>query len=72
MVDTLRSLGQPIVLMALTGRAAKVFAAVNSHLPAATIHRTIYRERSVAPDSQFNLNFNRSRRTLFVVDEALI
>ncbi|MDY6240640.1 MAG: AAA family ATPase [Prevotella sp.] len=69
MVDTLHSLGQPIVLMAPTGRAAKVFA-VNSHLPAATIHRTIYRERSVAPDSQFNLNFNRSRRTLFVVDEA--
>ena len=69
MVGTLHSLGQPIVLMAPTGRAAKVFA-VNSHLPAATIHRTIYRERSVAPDSQFNLNFNRSRRTLFVVDEA--
>ena len=69
MVDTLHSLGQSIVLMAPTGRAAKVFA-VNSHLPAATIHRTIYRERSVAPDSRFNLNFNRSRRTLFVVDEA--
>lgn len=69
MVDTLHSLGQSIVLMAPTGRAAKVFA-VNSHLPAATIHRIIYRERSVAPDSRFNLNFNRSRRTLFVVDEA--
>lgn len=69
MVDTLHSLGQPIVLMAPTGRAAKVFA-VNSSLPAATIHRTIYRERSVAPDSRFNLNFNRSHHTLFVVDEA--
>ena len=69
MVDTMHRLGQHLVLMAPTGRAAKVLA-VNSHLPAATIHRTIYRERSAGVDSRFNLNFNRYKNTLFVVDEA--
>lgn len=70
MVNTLHSLGQKLVLMAPTGRAAKVFAQ-NSGLPAFTIHRTIYREKTAAAmDGQFNLNFNRYRNALFVVDEA--
>lgn len=70
MVRTLHSLGQRLVLMAPTGRAAKVFAQ-SSGLPAHTIHRTIYRERTAAtPYGKFNLNFNRHQNTLFVVDEA--
>lgn len=70
MVGTLHSLGQKLVLMAPTGRAAKVFS-LNSGLPAYTIHRTIYRERTAAiVDGKFNINFNRHHNTLFVVDEA--
>lgn len=70
MVNTLHSLGQHLVLMAPTGRAAKVFSQ-SSGLPAYTIHRTIYREKSFTGlDGNFNINFNKNRNTLFVVDEA--
>lgn len=70
MVRTLHSFGQKLVLMAPTGRAAKVFSQ-GSGMPAYTIHRTIYRERTAAAfDGKFNINFNRHHNTLFVVDEA--
>lgn len=70
MVDTLHALGQKLVLMAPTGRAAKVFS-MNSRLPAYTIHRTIYREQTAAAaDGKFSINFNRYHNALFVVDEA--
>lgn len=70
MVRTLFSLGQKLVLMAPTGRAAKVFSQ-SSGMPAFTIHRTIYREKSFAGvDNSFNINFNRYHNALFVVDEA--
>jgi ATP-dependent exoDNAse (exonuclease V) alpha subunit len=70
MVRTLVRLGQKLTLMAPTGRAAKVFA-LSSGLSAQTIHRRIYRERAYQGlDGQFNLNDNRYRDMLFVVDEA--
>lgn len=70
MVQTLYSLGQKLVLMAPTGRAAKVFS-TNSALPAYTIHRTIYREKSYTGlGGSFNINFNKYHNALFVVDEA--
>ncbi len=70
MVRTLHRLGQKIVLLAPTGRAAKVFS-LNSSLPAHTIHRKIYRQRSFSGmDTAFNLNDNLHKNTLFVVDEA--
>lgn len=70
MVRTLQRLGQKLTLMAPTGRAAKVFA-LNSGMPAYTIHRRIYREKAYQGlDGQFNLNDNRYRNMLFVVDEA--
>lgn len=70
MVRTLHSLGQKLVLMAPTGRAAKVFS-TNSGLPAYTIHRTIYREKSYTGlGGSFNINFNKYHNALFVVDEA--
>ena len=65
MVRTLRQLKQKVVLMAPTGRAAKVFAQ-NSGLAAFTIHRRIYRQRTAGD----NLNFNTATDTLFLVDEA--
>lgn len=70
MVRTLHRLGQKLTLMAPTGRAAKVFS-LTSGLPAHTIHRRIYREKSYQGlDGQFNLNNNLYRNMLFVVDEA--
>ena len=70
MVRTLHRLGQKLTLMAPTGRAAKVFS-LNSGMPAYTIHRRIYREKAYQGlDGQFNLNNNRYRNMLFVVDEA--
>lgn len=69
-VYTLRSLGQHLVLMAPTGRAAKVFS-LSSGTPASTIHRAIYREKSFTGlGGSFDLNFNVHKNTLFVVDEA--
>ena len=67
MVRTLHRLGQKTVLLAPTGRAAKVFA-LNSGRPASTIHRRIYRQKSL--DGAFGMGFNSSRDTLFMVDEA--
>ena len=70
MVRTFTRLGQKLLLMAPTGRAAKVFA-VNSGHTAFTIHRKIYREKSYSGiGGQFNLNDNMHKNTLFMIDEA--
>lgn len=69
-VRTLLDLQYKISLLAPTGRAAKVFS-LNSGQPAATIHRSIYRERTFAGlDGKFNLNTNLYRNRLFLIDEA--
>ena len=44
-VRTLKEIRQKVMLLAPTGRAAKVFS-LNSGSPAYTIHRRIYREKS--------------------------
>ena len=69
-VRTLQSIRQKVMLLAPTGRAAKVFS-LNSGSPAYTIHRRIYREKSFSGvDGQFYLNDNLFTDTLFMVDEA--
>lgn len=69
-VRTLLNLQYKISLLAPTGRAAKVFS-LTSGQPAATIHRSIYRERTFAGlDGKFNLNANLYRNRLFLIDEA--
>lgn len=69
-VRTLLNLQYKISLLAPTGRAAKVFS-LTSGQPAATIHRSIYRERTFAGlDGKFNLNANLYRNRLFMIDEA--
>jgi len=68
-VRALDALKQKMVLLAPTGRAAKVFAQYAGH-PAFTIHRRIYRQRTAGDLSVFNLNVNLQRDTLFIVDEA--
>ncbi len=66
-VKALLTLNQRIVLMAPTGRAAKVFS-LYAHHPAYTIHRRIYRQKSL--EGAFNLNYNNAQDTLFIIDEA--
>ena len=69
-VRTLQAIRQKVMLLAPTGRAAKVFS-LNSGTPAYTIHRRIYREKSFSGvDGQFNLNDNLFTDTFFMVDEA--
>ena len=69
-VRTLQQLQQKVTLLAPTGRAAKVFS-LNANQPAATIHRTIYREKAFTGlDGKFNLNVNLFHDRLFMVDEA--
>ena len=69
LVKTLSELGQPVVLMAPTGRAAKVFSSYAGQ-PAYTIHKRIYRQKSITDTDTFSLNVNLSKHTLFIVDEA--
>jgi exodeoxyribonuclease-5 len=58
------------VLMAPTGRAAKVFAFHSSRM-AMTIHKTIYRQHKFSAEPEdFRLMDNRSHMTLFICDEA--
>lgn len=69
-VKAMKSLGQKVVLLAPTGRAAKVFS-LNSDTPAFTIHRKIYRQKAYTGiGGQFQLADNMARNTLFLVDEA--
>lgn len=69
-VKTMQALRQKVVLMAPTGRAAKIFA-MNAGSPALTIHRTIYRQKAFTGEmSGFKLGFNSLRDALFIVDEA--
>lgn len=59
------------VLMAPTGRAAKVLSSY-AHKPAVTIHKRIYRQKSVGEDGfgQFSLAPNKLSHKLFIVDEV--
>ena len=68
-VRALTRLGQKLILLAPTGRAAKVFS-LNAGHAAYTIHRRIYRQKSAGDLSAFSLNDNLNRDTLFIVDEA--
>ena len=58
-----------VVLMAPTGRAAKVFSNT-SGFPACTIHKKIYRQKSLLDAGSFQLDRNIHENTLFLVDEA--
>ncbi len=70
-INTLHDLKINTVLLAPTGRAAKVLSNL-SHRPAATVHKHIYRQKSVGGGGfgQFSLAPNKDRDTLFVVDEV--
>ena len=68
LVRALQGLKQPCVLLAPTGRAAKVLSRY-SGFPAYTIHKKIYRQNQLGQE-RFSLSQNMHRGTLFIVDEA--
>ncbi len=73
LVRTLEANGMHAVLLAPTGRAAKVFSANSGGHPAFTIHRKIYRHNPGAPSGDFSFLApadNRAKDTVFIVDEA--
>ena len=69
-VSGLEHLKMKSVLLAPTGRAAKVFSSYSGH-SAYTIHRKIYQSRRYDPqDMHFSLARNPHKDTIFFVDEA--
>ncbi|ADQ78994.1 exonuclease V subunit alpha [Paludibacter propionicigenes WB4] len=68
LVRAFNELKQKTVLLAPTGRAAKVISGY-SGFPAFTIHKKIYRQKSMS-EFRFQLADNLHTHTLFIVDEA--
>lgn len=70
LVRTLSEFKRKTVLLAPTGRAAKVFSGYAAH-PAYTIHKKIYRQKTFSADYEgFQITDNLHKDTLFIVDEA--
>lgn len=70
-IATMKELKTKCVLLAPTGRAAKVLSSYAGH-KAYTIHKHIYRQKYVGGDGfgQFSLSPNKDKETLFIVDEV--
>lgn len=68
LVRALNDLQQKTILLAPTGRAAKVISGY-SGFPAYTIHKKIYRQKSMS-EFKFQVADNLHTNTLFIVDEA--
>ena len=74
LVGALSELNRQVVLLAPTGRSAKVLMGY-AGAPAHTIHKAIYRQKPPASSDEggfgvFELHPNRDKNTLFIVDEA--
>ncbi len=69
LVKLLDELQQPVVLLAPTGRAAKVLSSYSGK-QAATIHKHIYRKKTAIADAPFEIAFNSYKNALIIVDEA--
>jgi putative helicase len=69
LVKTLKELSVRVVLLAPTGRAAKVIASYAGQ-KAFTVHKCIYRPMGEGGDFSFTLRDNKASHTLFIVDEA--
>lgn len=70
LVKTMKEFDQKVVLLAPTGRAAKVFSRY-AKAPALTIHRKIYRQKQYSHEPVgFVPMDNLHKDTLFIVDEA--
>ena len=67
-IRALKKLNQPCILLAPTGRVAKVLSRYSGE-QAYTIHKQIYRQKQLGVEA-FSLSDNLHRNTLFIVDEA--
>ena len=68
-VQALQESGINVVVLAPTGRAAKV-ASQFAHIPASTIHKRIYRADTNAPGARYFQMPNLDKNTIFIADEA--
>ena len=70
-ISVMKEFQTKCVLLAPTGRAAKVLSSYAGQ-PAYTIHKHIYRQKSVGGDGfgQFTLAPNKDKEALFIVDEV--
>ena len=70
-VSAFTDMHTPCILMAPTGRSAKVLSSYTGR-PASTVHKQIYRQKSHGSDGfgQFSLAPNKAKNTLFIVDEV--
>ena len=70
-ISVMKEYGTKCILLAPTGRAAKVLSSYAGQ-PAYTVHKHIYRQKSVGGDGfgQFTLSPNKDKQALFIVDEA--
>lgn len=70
LVSALPDFRMHFVLLAPTGRAAKVMSSYSGKL-ASTIHKKIYRKKVAgSPDLDFELADNLHKNTIFIIDEA--
>ncbi|HOY31200.1 MAG TPA: AAA family ATPase [Bacteroidales bacterium] len=69
LVKILPQLEYSTVLLAPTGRAAKVLASYSGH-PAYTIHKGIYMINDDDDGFQMSLRLNKATDTIFIIDEA--
>lgn len=70
LIKALDKFRRPVVILAPTGRAAKVASSLSSH-PASTIHRRIFRPSPSDPSGRsWFVSKNEARDTLFIVDES--
>lgn len=69
-ISLLKQYKMRYVLLAPTGRAAKVLSGYTG-APAQTIHKQIYRQQSMdEAGGSFSLDYNKFTNTVFIVDEA--
>ena len=68
-VKALKSMEYKFVLLAPTGRAAKVLSGFTGE-KAYTMHKHIYRQQSLSAGGKFTLDVNKAFDTFYIVDEA--
>ena len=70
-VSVMKGLNVPVVLLAPTGRSAKVLSSY-TRCPAYTVHKHIYRQKSLGSSAfgEFSLSPNKAKDTIFIVDEV--
>ncbi len=70
LVNVLKQYNRDVVLLAPTGRAAKVLSGYSGE-SASTIHRKIYKKKvALSLDTSFGLSYNTHKNSIFIVDEA--